>query len=289
MKEFFHHFFVPRESNNHRAKLLHNQTIFFFVVLVVVSQFVLSVTKTHYSQVLGTTTDITTEELLLLTNEKRQAIGLSALILNDDLSEAARLKADYMFNKNYWAHNAPDGTTPWVFIKKVDYDYMYAGENLARGFTTSSDVVNAWMASQSHKENMLSTNYKDIGFAVMEGKLLGENTTVVVEMFGSKDTKVADSETRQNIPSEARKVTVIVPEIAPLGVAVNKVPVVDSVFLSRNMGVGIILLFIVVFVIDMIIIERKKIIRFVGHNIDHIIFLTGMAILILFIGNGIVL
>lgn len=289
MKEFFHHFFVPRESNNHRAKLLHNQSIFFFVVLVVVSQFILSVTKTHYSQVLGTSTNITTEELLLLTNEKRQAIGLSSLRLNDDLSEAAKLKANYMFSKNYWAHNAPDGTTPWVFIKKVDYDYIYAGENLARGFTTSQDVVNAWMASQSHKENMLSENYKDIGFAVMEGKLLGENTTLVVEMFGSKDTTAASPETQQNIPEQAQKVAVVVPQTAPLGVAVNKAPVVDSLFISRNMGVGIILLFIIVFVIDMIIIERKKIIRFVGHNIDHIIFLTGMAILILFMGNGIVL
>lgn len=135
---------------------------------------------------MGTSVDITSQELLLFTNQDRQKEGLSALTINNQLSQAAALKATDMFGKNYWAHNAPEGTTPWFFIKEAGYVYVYAGENLARGFNSSEDVVKAWMASPSHRENMLSKNYQDVGFAVVPGKLNGEDTVLVVEMFGGK-------------------------------------------------------------------------------------------------------
>ena len=86
-----------------------------------------------------------------------------------------------MFSKDYWAHNAPDGTTPWVFIKNTGYNYIYAGENLARGFNSASDVINAWMNSPEHRQNVLSPNYQNVGFAVATGTLSGEDTVLVVE------------------------------------------------------------------------------------------------------------
>src|SRR5258706_10350524 len=90
-----------------------------------------------------------------------------------------------MFAKDYWAHIAPDGTTPWSFIKGAGYNYVYAGENLARGYFSASDVVNAWMASPEHRENMLSSKFADVGFSAQNGKLTGEDTVLVVEMLGS--------------------------------------------------------------------------------------------------------
>ena len=98
-----------------------------------------------------------------------------------------------MFAKNYWAHVSPDGTTPWVFIKSAGYSYVYAGENLARGYNTSQDVVTAWMASPEHKQNMLSSNYQNVGFAIVTGNLTGEDTVLVVEMFGSTALAAAPS------------------------------------------------------------------------------------------------
>lgn len=105
----------------------------------------MSYVRTNYPSVLGTYSNISQEALLSMTNQKRQEVGLSPLNLNGSLSQAAAGKASDMFTKDYWAHVSPDGTSPWVFIKASGYNYIYAGENLARGFTTPTDVVNAWM------------------------------------------------------------------------------------------------------------------------------------------------
>lgn len=216
------------------------------------------------------------------------------LVLNDQLSQAAFLKAEDMLQKEYWAHNAPEGTTPWVFIKKAGYNYTYAGENLARGFTSSQDIVNAWMASPSHRENMMSGNYQDIGFAMVSGKLKGEDVVLVVEMFGSKGAPPLARETQKiEIPVAAQKVAQVQAShstTAPVMVAsVKSNPVIDANALSKSLGIIIVALFIFVFILDMIIIERKKIVRLVGHNLDHIFFLTAILVLIIMITKGVIL
>jgi hypothetical protein len=65
------------------------------------------------------------------------------------------------------------------------YDYVYAGENLAKGFNSSQGVHNAWMASKSHRENILNANYREVGIAVVPGELNGDYVILVVQMFGS--------------------------------------------------------------------------------------------------------
>ena len=191
MKLFFKNLFVPHEGNNYKGKFLHHTTLLSIVFFFVLSTFLLKTLNSSYPQVLGISTDITSEQLLVLLNQERQKDNLETLNLNPELSAAARNKANDMFSKNYWAHNSPDGKTPWNFIKDSGYVYVYAGENLARGFTTSADVTKAWMESQSHKENMLSPNYSDVGFAVVSGKLDGEETVLVVEEFGGRSRAAA--------------------------------------------------------------------------------------------------
>lgn len=286
MREFLRHLFFPRESNNHRAKLLHHESLLFFITFLFISGIFIQVFKRNFSSVLGQATDISIEKLLLYTNEKREKEGLSNLVLNTELSHAASAKASDMFSKNYWAHNAPDGKTPWYFIKNSGYQYVYAGENLARGFTTSNEVVDAWIASPSHKENLVSPYYKDIGFAIVEGKLLGEDTTLVIQMFGNKTLIASQNESSLKIPTSqvsGKQTVATTPQVI-----LNK-PFIDSFLVSRNLSIGIVGLFIFVLIIDMIIIERKKIIRLVGHNLDHIIFLGGISLLIIMFAKGIVL
>lgn len=294
MKDFLHHLFIPRESNNHRPKILHHKSILFVIAFIFLGQFALSFFKTNFPSVLGTATNISVQELLSLTNQKRSQEGLPALVLNDKLSYAAQLKAGDMFEKNYWAHNAPEGTTPWVFIKKAGYDYVYAGENLARGFSFSADVVNAWIASPSHRENMLSKNYREIGFAVLGGKLSGEDTVLVVEMFGgagaaplAKQEAVQEKPQVQSVSKKA--VQTLAEEQKPLVASVKAKPIIDVNALSSNTSIFILFLFISIFFLDMIIIERKKIIRVVGHNMDHILFLTGILILVILFSRGVIL
>lgn len=142
--------------------------------------------------VLGTTSTITTQQIITLTNKQRQEYGESILKENDKLDQAAEEKAKNMFAENYWAHYSPSGISPWYWMQQTGYTYEYAGENLARGFSDSPAVVAAWMASKmGHRENILGKNYQEIGIAVEAGILNGEKTTLVVQMFGTPAGAIA--------------------------------------------------------------------------------------------------
>jgi hypothetical protein len=296
MINFLRHLFLPRETNNYRSGLLHHKILFSLIVFFVSAGIVTSVVKTNFPAVLGISANISNQQLLILTNQQRQNNNLSALTDNTELDQAAANKAADMFNKNYWAHDAPDGTTPWTFIKAAGYNYVYAGENLARGFNSASDVVNAWMNSPEHRQNVLSPNYQNVGFAVATGNLSGEDTVLVVEMLGSTNLgapiannnppAVAPGSPAVNV-AKATNAQPVVPTNNPnlLGVSVIKPLINSHTFVSLSAGV-ILSLFIFVLLLDMIIIERKKVVRFVGHNLDHVLFLGAIFAIVLILLKG---
>jgi uncharacterized protein YkwD len=169
--QFLHHLFIPHEHNNFRARVTQVHALASYLLFFMAMAFFINYIHST-SNVLGYATDITVDKLFSLTNEQRQENGLKPLKYNDKLAEAAKEKAADMFTKNYWAHFAPDGsTTPWSFILKSGYKYEYAGENLAKNFMFSDGVVQAWMKSPSHRENMLRPEYTDVGFAIANGSL----------------------------------------------------------------------------------------------------------------------
>jgi len=177
------HLLIPQDSNNHRARLLQLPIIMLILFTFVVSQY--GVRSVQEPQILGFASQISTTEVIRLTNIKRNQNGLSTLKENTELDAAAKAKGQDMLSKGYWAHVSPDGTQPWDFFKAVGYKYRYAGENLARDFSNPDSAVEAWMASPSHRENMLSDRYKEIGVAVVDGNLNGKDTTIVVQLFGT--------------------------------------------------------------------------------------------------------
>ncbi|MBM3206000.1 MAG: hypothetical protein FJZ43_00015 [Candidatus Staskawiczbacteria bacterium] len=132
--------------------------------------------------------DITKAELLNLLNSDREKLGLNTLSQNNELDNAAHLKAQDMIRNGYFAHQSPSGITPWFWFAKAGYSYKYAGENLAIGFTDSKNVYDAWVDSPSHKDNLFNPNYNEIGTAVLQG--FGENSAIlVVQLFGSPKPK----------------------------------------------------------------------------------------------------
>lgn len=185
------HFFVPQRSNNHRPKILHPESL---MVLVIVAAGFFSLTQTFkffpslHNSILGYASDITVQDVVVQTNQKRTELGLHPLTLNTQLSAAALAKAQDMLDNQYWAHTSPSGKQPWDFMKAANYHYRVAGENLARDFYHTSDMVAAWMASPTHKDNILSSQYQQIGVAVVDGRLEGFETTLVVQMFGTPST-----------------------------------------------------------------------------------------------------
>lgn len=177
------HTFVPHQGNGYRPHLIRPIGLLLVLAAVVALQFMAITPKV--GSVKGAATDFSRQSLLEESNKVREQNGDQLLNLNNDLNSAAGLKARDMIVNQYWAHVSPDGTTPWFWFREVGYRYDFAAENLAKGFQTPSGVVTAWMNSEEHRKNLLSEDYQDVGFGVAEGTLNGEQTTIVVAMYGS--------------------------------------------------------------------------------------------------------
>ncbi len=202
--QFIYHF-LPHPEHKRRATLLSNKALVIYCLVIMLTIGSLRFFPKFAPGVLGYASSINMKDLLVDSNKMRTDRGLSALRVNAKLTEAAQEKAANMFKDQYWAHVSPSGSEPWDFILKQNYDYTYAGENLAKNFSTSQDVVTAWYNSPSHRENLLSPNYDEVGFAVVNGVLDGYETTLVVQMFGRpRDPhQVATVEEEDNVLSKA--------------------------------------------------------------------------------------
>ncbi len=120
-----------------------------------------------------------------LTNKDRVAEGLPPLTLSPQLEAAARLKVNDMVKNSYFAHTSPDGLTPWHWFEEAGYSFLFAGENLAIDFKDSQKLEDAWLRSPTHRANILSPRFSEMGVATAEGIYQGHKTTFVVEMFGT--------------------------------------------------------------------------------------------------------
>ncbi|MDP2736354.1 MAG: CAP domain-containing protein [bacterium] len=127
---------------------------------------------------------ITPEEIIALTNQEREATGLNALTANQLLTQAAIAKGKAILESQTFKHSIDDRKFS-AWIRDTGYNYSYVGENLAIDFVTSVGVVEAWKNSPLHKKNLLSPYYKEIGISTIDGKFQGQDTTVVVQIFGS--------------------------------------------------------------------------------------------------------
>lgn len=122
------------------------------------------------------------QEVFNLINAQRTAAGLSALKIDEELQNVARIKAKDMVGNNYFSHNSPTYGTPFNMIKNFGITYKAAGENIA-GNSTNKGAVNAWMNSSGHKANILSSNYNYTGIGVVSSSKYGK---IYVQMFIGK-------------------------------------------------------------------------------------------------------
>ena len=125
-------------------------------------------------------------QILKFTNEARTAAGLSWLSANSVLDTIAGWRAADMFANQYFDHSSPDGQSVIDLTKKVGYEYLLIGENLAKGnFADDRAIVETWLNSPEHKANILNGRYTELGAAVEEGSFAGQNTTITVQIFGA--------------------------------------------------------------------------------------------------------
>ena len=144
-----------------------------FAILLVAILFSTGFVKSYSS--------LSIDQIMNLVNADREQDGLPALTLNSTLNLAALAKADDMISNRYFAHTSPEGVNPWYWFKSLGYNYAYAGENLAIGYKDAPSLENSWMHSPSHRANILSPYYSDMGLAVIKS----QNSTLVVQLFGA--------------------------------------------------------------------------------------------------------
>lgn len=127
---------------------------------------------------------VTSGAIIEATNELRINAGLRPLAPEPRLAAAAQEKIEDIRENKYFAHNSPDGVEVWDFIKDQGYSFRAAGENLAINYTDTNTLINAWLDSPSHKQNLMQAQYRDIGVAVQTVEFDGRSHIIIVQLFG---------------------------------------------------------------------------------------------------------
>lgn len=121
-------------------------------------------------------------EVVALVNAERQKQGLKPLVNDKHLGQIAVVKANDMIQNGYFEHQSPIYGHPWDMAGIFDYSFTSFGENIAKNFTSSSSVVDAWLKSTKHRENILKKTYTNIGIACIKGK---DGNYYWVQLFSS--------------------------------------------------------------------------------------------------------
>lgn len=103
------------------------------------------------------------QEVLNIVNAERAQVGCGALTPNDKLVVAARGHSLDMANNDFFSHTGSNGSSPGDRIEAQGYNWSWWGENIAAGYTTPADVMNGWMDSPGHRDNILDCNFTEIG------------------------------------------------------------------------------------------------------------------------------
>ncbi|MCX8016118.1 MAG: CAP domain-containing protein [Patescibacteria group bacterium] len=178
-------YLIPQVDNEFQPHSLRTKSVFWIFIAILLLEnffFLLAYYLIPSSDFLAS---LISTSIVQYTNQYRLTSNAPQLVINPLLNEAARLKAEDMAQRGYFSHNSPDNITPWEWLKKVGYDYLYAGENLALNFTDSQEVVEAWLNSESHRQNLLNPNFKEIGIGIAKGTYKNQPAIFIVQFFGT--------------------------------------------------------------------------------------------------------
>jgi uncharacterized protein YkwD len=282
VSHFWKLFFVPHEKNNHKAFLLQPGFIGLFIAIYLLNQSLIKSLTILHPGVLGYSSEITAQKVFDQTNLQRQKAGLPALSYNQTLSQSATAKANDMFASNYWAHNSPSGKSPWDFFKAAGYAYSIAGENLAKDFYDTESMMRAWMNSPTHKANIVSQKYQEIGIGVVNGTLNGIKTTLVVQHFGTPQTGKVYTKTK------VQTTTRLNPRVLSESDVANIVsqPMISPLQISQAVGTVMFVIIIGVLIVDAVVTLRNKTQRLSSSSLGHVGFLAIILMLLLFSRGG---
>ncbi|WP_336046701.1 CAP domain-containing protein [Solibacillus ferritrahens] len=103
------------------------------------------------------------EQVVNLVNKERAKEGLAPLTMDWELARVAKYKSQDMHDKKYFSHTSPTYGSPFDMMKKFDISYKSAGENIAQGQKSATQVMDAWMNSSGHRANIMNAQFTHIG------------------------------------------------------------------------------------------------------------------------------
>ena len=228
-------YFIPHAGNGHKPHILRGESMVIIIASVLIIELFFLTGTLVIGPKLKFTGSVLPAVLMEMTNEERKSGGVETLKPNDILSAAAMEKAADMAEKGYFSHRSPEGLDPWYWLDKAGYEYSYAGENLAVNFNDSKDVVNAWMRSESHKDNIMKSSFSDMGIGVARGVYKGKEAVFVVQFFASP--RITPHENVNILPSASaaakseaineESLFDIPPEVAGESISVKAIPNAD--------------------------------------------------------------
>lgn len=193
MRDWFKQFFIPGENNDFKPHALQRAALVGMGVLVMISFSIANLQSVLWISSEWLVSTILPAVVTEATNAARADEGRAPLVRNSLLDEAAQLKADDMAAEGYFAHWSPEGVSPWHWFEVAGYSYKHAGENLAVHFTDSGEVVDAWLNSPTHRENIMDEKFTEIGIGTAKGRYQDYDTVFVVQMFGAPAVATAAS------------------------------------------------------------------------------------------------
>lgn len=120
------------------------------------------------------------KQVVNLVNIERAKVGLSPLTIDSNMEKAALVRSKEI--QKSFSHTRPNGSSFSTALKEAGISYNYAGENIAWGQKTPTEVVNAWMSSSGHRANILSTSFSRIGVGYTENQ---SGTGYWVQLFAN--------------------------------------------------------------------------------------------------------
>jgi len=123
------------------------------------------------------------EQVLLRLNGERAKVGLPPLVTTAALQAIAEAHAQDMAARRFYDHVSPDGHDLAWRLQRRGYDFRWAAENIAKGLFTPSEVVDRWMQSSGHRQNILAVEAHHVGIAVQRTEEDGHVTALWVLDF----------------------------------------------------------------------------------------------------------
>lgn len=93
---------------------------------------------------------------------------VAPLVWNSLLEKAARRHANDMAAHAHFDHIGTDGSTSAKRITDAGYDWIAVGENIAFGYTSANELIDGWIKSADHCENIMNANFKEMGVAEID-------------------------------------------------------------------------------------------------------------------------